>query len=58
MREISQSTKKEAKWAIEIIESNKLYELNFDMAANEEKNMDVEAKAWLNITTEAANDTT
>ncbi len=56
-RELSQSIKKEAKWAIEIIESNKLYELNFDMA-NEEKNMDVEAKAWLNITTEAANDTT
>jgi len=26
--------------------------------ASEEKNMDVEAKAWLNITTEAANDTT
>ena len=57
LREISQSIKKEAKWAIEIIESNKLYELNFDMAS-EEKNMDVEAKAWLNITTEAANDTT
>ena len=51
------SLKKEARWAIEIIESNKLYELNFDMAS-EEKNMDVEAKAWLNITTEAANDTT
>lgn len=57
LRELSQSVKKEAKWAIEIIESNKLYELNFDMA-NEGKNMDVEAKAWLNITTEAANDTT
>jgi len=26
--------------------------------ANEEKNTDMEAKAWLNITTEAANDTT
>ena len=51
------SIKKEAKWAIEIIESNKLYELNFDMAS-EEKNMDIEAKAWLNMTTEAANDTT
>lgn len=49
--------KKEAKWVIEIIESNKLYALNFDMA-NEERNMDVEAKAWLNMTTEAANDTT
>jgi len=56
-KELSVSVKKEAKWAMEIIESNKLYELNFDMAS-EEKNMDVEAKAWLNITTEAANDTT
>lgn len=56
-RELSQAVKKEAKWAIEIIESNKLYELNFDMSS-EEKNMDVEAKAWLNITTDAANDTT
>ena len=42
---------------MEIIESNKLYEINFDMSS-EEKNMDVEAKSWLNITTEAANDTT
>lgn len=56
-KELSASVKKEAKWAIEIIESNKLYELNFDMSS-EEKNMDGEAKAWLNITTEAANDTT
>lgn len=57
LRDISAGIKREAKWAVEIIESNKLYELNFDMAT-EEKNMDVEAKAWLNITTEAANDTT
>ena len=57
MREISTSFKKEAKWAIEIIESNKLYELNFDMSS-EEKNMDIEAKAWLNVTTVTANDTT
>jgi hypothetical protein len=56
-KELGNSIKKEAKWAVEIIESNKLYELNFDMAA-EEKSMGVEAKAWLNITTEAANDTT
>ena len=56
-KELSVSIKKEAKWAIDIIESNKLYELNFDMSS-EEKNMDVEAKAWLNITTDAANDTT
>ncbi len=26
--------------------------------SNEDKNMDMEAKAWLNITTDAANDTT
>jgi hypothetical protein len=57
LRDISSGVKKEAKWAIEIIESNKLYELNFDMVADE-KTMDVEAKAWLNMTTEAANDTT
>lgn len=30
--EISASIKKEAKWAIDLIESNKLYELNFDMS--------------------------
>jgi len=29
--EVSGNTKKEAKWAIDLIESNKLYELNFDM---------------------------
>ena len=40
-----------------IIESNKLYDLNMDINS-EEKNLDVEAKAWLNITTESANDTT
>jgi len=55
--EISNTIKKEAKFAIGIIESNKLYELNFDLS-NEEKNLDMEAKAWLNITTETANDTT
>jgi hypothetical protein len=55
--DISNNVKKEAKFAIEIIESNKLYELNIDMT-NEEKNLDMEAKAWLNITTEAGNDTT
>jgi hypothetical protein len=55
--EVSNSIRKEAKFAMEVIESNKLYELNIDMSS-EEKNMDMEAKAWLNITTEAANDTT
>ena len=49
--------KKEAKWAVDLIESNKLYELNFDMS-NEQKNMDMDAKTWLNMTTEIANDTT
>lgn len=55
-KELSNSLKKEAKWAIDIIESNKLYDLNFDMSS-EEKTMGVEAKAWLNMTTDAANDT-
>ena len=54
--EISNAIKKEAKFAIEIIESNKLYELNLDMSS-EEKNMDMEAKAWVNMTTDAVNDT-
>lgn len=56
-KELSNSVKKEARWAIELIESNKLYQLNFDVSS-EEKAMDAEAKAWLNMTTEAANDTT
>mgnify|MGYP002641873885 CR=1 FL=1 len=30
--EVSVNIKKEAKWAIDLIESNKLYELNFDMS--------------------------
>ena len=55
--EISNSIKKEARFAISIIESNRLYDLNIDMSS-EEKNLDMEAKAWLNITTETANDTT
>jgi hypothetical protein len=55
--EISNSIKKEARFAINIIESNKLYDLNIDMNS-EEKTMDAEAKSWLNITTEIANDTT
>ena len=44
-------------WAMELIESNKLYELNFEISS-EQKNMEMDAKAWLNITTETANDTT
>ena len=63
VKEIGAQVKKEARWAIDIIESNKLYEINFEMggatsAGGEEKNMDSEAKAWLNMTTSAANDTT
>jgi hypothetical protein len=54
--EVSASIKKEAKWAIDLIESNKLYELNFDMS-QDQKNMDMDAKAWLNITTDTASDT-
>lgn len=57
MNETSNSVKKDAKWALNLIESNKLYELNFDMSS-EQKNMDMDAKAWLNMGTEAANDTT
>jgi hypothetical protein len=55
--ELSKNNKKEAKFAIGIIESNKLYELNLDNSS-EGQAIDMEAKTWLNITTEAANDTT
>lgn len=54
--EASNSVKREALWAIDLIESNKIFEINFDMN-NEQKSMDMDAKAWLNITTEVANDT-
>ena len=54
--EVSESVKRDALWAIDLIESNKIFEINFDMT-NEQKNMDMDAKAWLNITTEVANDT-
>ena len=57
LNEVSPSIKKEAMSAIDLIESNKLYELNFDIS-NDQKNMDMDAKAWLNITTDVANDTT
>jgi hypothetical protein len=55
--EISKSVQKEAIFAIHLIESNMLYNLNMDQSS-EEKNMDMEAKCWLNMTTESANDTT
>ena len=42
---------------MELIESNKLYELNFEISS-EQKNMEMDAKAWLNITTDTINDTT
>ena len=42
---------------MELIESNKLYELNFEISS-EQKNMEMDAKALLNITTETANYTT
>lgn len=48
--------KREAEWAIDLIESNKIFEINFDMTS-EQKSMDMDAKAWLNITSDAANDT-
>ena len=53
---IQNSVKKEAKFAAQIIEDNKLYELAMDQSG--EGQQDMEAKAWLNITTEQANDTT
>ncbi len=55
-KDFNNAIKKEAKQAIDIIEANKLYDLNFDMSS-EEKTMGAEAKAWLNMTTEAINDT-
>jgi len=53
---ISNTVKKEARFIVTIIEQNKLYELAMDM--NGEGQQDMEAKAWLNVTTEQANDTT
>ena len=53
---ISNSIKKEAKFIAQIIEDNRLYELAMDQ--NGEGQQDTEAKAWLNMATEQANDTT
>jgi len=53
---VANSIKKEAKFAAQIIEDNKLYDLSLEQ--NGEGQQDMEAKAWLNITTEQANDTT
>ena len=53
---VSQSIKREAQFAAQIIEDNRLYDLSTDH--NGEGQQDMEAKAWLNITTEQANDTT
>ena len=55
--EISNSVKKEAKFAVQVIEDNKLYDLAVDISSDD-KMQDMEAKAWLNITTETFNDTT
>ena len=49
--------KKESKFAIQVIEDNKLYDLAVDINLDD-KSQDIEAKAWLNITTEGCNDTT
>ena len=40
-----------------MIEDNKLYDLAVDISSDD-KMQDMEAKAWLNITTETFNDTT
>ena len=42
--------------AIELIETGKIFEINLDMST-EQKNMDMDAKSWLGMTTDAANDT-
>ena len=55
--DVPNNTRKEARLAIDIIESNKLYNLNIDIS-DQEKNLDMEAKAWLKFTTESANDPT
>ena len=55
--DVYNSVRKEAKQALNIIESNKLYDLNIDMGS-EEKTQELEAKAWISMTTEAYNDTT
>jgi hypothetical protein len=57
LEDLSIASQKECKWAIEIIETNKLYELNFDLNS-EQKNMDMDAKQWLNLTTDQASDAT
>lgn len=54
--ESSASVRKEITWAINLIESNKLYASNFDLS-NEQQSMDMDAKEWLNKTTEQINDT-
>lgn len=53
--EITNSVKREAKFAIQIIEDNKLYDLAVDLAGDD-KTQDMEAKAWINVTTEVCND--
>lgn len=57
MPDLSAANKKEAKWAIDIIEGNKLYSSSID-SSEQEKNLDMEAKSWLKFTTETANDPT
>ena len=57
LNEVNQSVKDECKWAIDIIESNKLYDLNFDFNSAD-KNMEIEAKTWVNFSSDVWNDAT
>jgi len=57
LQQVSLNVKKECTWAIDIIESNKLYDLNFDLS-NKDKNLEIEARTWVNFASDAANDTT
>ena len=55
--QLSVALKKECKWAIDIIENNKLYENNIEINSKD-KNLEAEAKTWLHFASEASNDTT
>lgn len=54
---LSTSLKDKCTWAIEMIENNKLYDINLEMN-NNDKNLDMEAKRWLHLASDASNDTT
>jgi len=55
--QLSPALRAECTWAIEIIENNKLYDINLEMD-NKDLNLEVEAKRWLYFASDASNDTT